>query len=200
MSEPLGVLHRAAKWAEKLHRGQERDGPAPLPYVTHPMDVACKLRYLGGVEDPVDLCAALLHDVTEECGVGLAKVGKKFGEEVASLVRELTRTEPDEERRAGLSPEELWELRSSLLLDDIRRMSPRAQRIKLADRLSNLECALATRSGEKRERYVRQSYLILEAIPRETCPPLWDAVRRLLDQERTQNGGAPAESAGGAAP
>lgn len=199
MSDTMGVLHRASKWAEKLHRGQERDGPSSLPYITHPMDVACKLRYIGGVEDATELCAALLHDVVEECGVEPEKVAKKFGEGVAALVRELTRSEPDDAQRSKLSPEELWELRSSLLLDDIRRMSPVAQRIKLADRLSNLECALATRTGEKLRRYVRQSYLILEAIPRETCPPLWDAIRRLLDERLQQQDGASSQEGKGAA-
>jgi guanosine-3',5'-bis(diphosphate) 3'-pyrophosphohydrolase len=197
MDETSPMLHRASKWAEKLHRGQERDGPAPLPYITHPMDVTSKLRYIGGVEDPIDLCAALLHDVLEECDVEPARVEKKFGSEVAALVRELTRTEPDEHLRIGLSPEDLWELRSSLLLEDIRKMSPRAKRIKLADRLSNLECAMATRTGIRLERYVRQSYLILEAIPRETCPPLWDAIRRLLDSGRSQSIDAPADAGGG---
>ncbi|MFN3682492.1 MAG: HD domain-containing protein [Fimbriimonadaceae bacterium] len=181
MDESRGILHKALKWAEKLHRGQERDGPSPLPYATHPVDVACKLRYLAGVEDATDLCAALLHDVVEECGVPPAKVAKRFGEEVGGLVRELTRTEPTPDEASGLTPEQLWELRSRMLLDDIRRMSVRAQRIKLADRLSNLEAALATRSGEKRDRYVRQSYLILEAIPRDVAPPLWDAIRSLLE-------------------
>ena len=181
MDESLVVLHKAIKWAEKLHRGQDRDGPSPLPYLTHPVDVACKLRYLGRVEDATDLCAALLHDVVEECGVAPAKIAKRFGAEVEGLVRELTRTEPTQGEAAGLTPEQLWEVRSRMLLDDIRRMSARAQRIKLADRLSNLEAALATRSGEKLARYVRQSYLILEAIPRDVSPPLWDAIRSLLE-------------------
>ncbi len=184
MDEGGAVLHKAIKWAEKLHRGQDRDGPAPLPYLSHPVDVACKLRYLAGVEDPTDLCAALLHDTVEECGVHPAKIAKKFGSEVEGLVRELTRTEPSEADAAGLTPEQLWELRSRLLLEDIRRMSPRAQRIKLADRLSNLEAARATRLGDRLDRYVRQSFLILEAIPRDVSPPLWDAIRQLLESSR----------------
>lgn len=181
MDDGREVLHRALKWAEKLHRGQERDGPAPLPYLTHPVDVACKLRYFAGVEQTDDLCAALLHDVIEECGASPAKIAKRFGSEVEGLVRELTRTEPTQEEAAGLTPEQLWEVRNRLLLDDIRRMSRRAQRIKLADRLSNLEAALATRRGEKLERYLRQTYLILEAIPRDVSPRLWDAIRTLLE-------------------
>lgn len=139
-----------------------------------------RLRYVGGVENEDVLCAGLLHDAVEECGVPLEKIEAKFGPACAGLVREMTRTEPDEERLLGLTEPQVWELRSELLLNDIRGMTPAAMAIKLADRASNLESALVTRSGEKRARYIRQSYMILEAIPRAVSPGLWDSIERML--------------------
>lgn len=139
-----------------------------------------RLRYIGGLTDEAVLAAAALHDVVEECGVTLEDVESRFGAEVGALVREVTRQEPAAETAAGLSEAELWDVRSRMLLEEIGAMSPRAQAIKLADRASNLTSALATRTGEKKARYIRQSYLILEIIPRDVNPALWDAVKALL--------------------
>lgn len=180
--DSLSILQDAVRFAAKHHRGQDRDGDAALPYITHPIDVMNRLRYQAGVEDLEILAAAALHDVIEECGVALDEIESRFGPRVAGLVGELTRSEPTPEEIAGLEPEAVIEFRSRMLLEDIAKMSPDAQIVKLADRGSNLYASLSTRSGEKRARYVRQSYLILETVPREVSPPLWDAIQTLLAQ------------------
>lgn len=59
-------------------------------------------------------------------------------------------------------------------------MSREARIIKLADRLCNIRQSLLTREGAKLERYIRQTRQILEAIPRETCPTLWDKIERSI--------------------
>jgi len=174
------MLHRALKFAAKKHKKQDRDGTAPLPYLTHVVDVVNKLRYLGGVTDPELLAAGFLHDVLEETDATEDELREKFGDRVAALVIELTREEPAAEVASLLPPEELYTLRSQLLLDGIARMSPDAMTVKLADRLSNLEGARSTRSEEKLRLYEEQSRKILEIIPRETCPELWDRVDGML--------------------
>lgn len=174
------MLHRILKFAYRHHKKQDRDGEAPLPYLTHVTDVVNKLRYFGGETDPEVLAAAFLHDVLEETEATDAELREKFGDRVADLVGELTREEPSDEVAVVLPPEELYELRSQLLLDGIARMSPAAQRVKLADRLSNLEGARATRPEEKLQQYEAQSRRILEIIPREVCPELWDRIQALL--------------------
>lgn len=176
----MKLLHDAVRFAAKQHRGQERDGPVPLPYITHPLDVMNRLRYAGRVEDEAILAAAALHDLVEECDVTFDDLEERFGERVAGLVRELTRREPTDRETAGMSDEQIADLRSQWLLDEIARQSPDAQQVKLADRLSNLTAALATRTGEKRERYVRQSERILGIIPRDVNPHLWDELERLV--------------------
>lgn len=142
-----------------------------------------RLRYLAGEEDEEILCAAALHDVVEECGTPLEEIEERFGTRVAELVEELTRKEPTEQEAAGLDEDELAALRSRMLLEEIAQMSPDAQRIKLADRLSNLTSYVVTRQGEKLARYVRQSYMVLEIIPREVSPALWDGIQELLRRE-----------------
>ncbi len=178
--EKLSRLQEAVKWASKLHRGQDRDGPAALPYLTHPLEVLCNLRYKGGVTDEDMLVASVLHDVVEECGVEPEEIGRRFGPRVRELVSEVTRAEPSASEIAGMSADEVWQLRADRLLDEIKGMGPEARTLKLADRLSNVGACLKLREGKKRDRYVRQSFLILEVIPRETNPELWDAVREAL--------------------
>lgn len=176
-------LQRAVRWAAKLHRGQDREGTSPLPYITHPIDVMNRLRYLAQEEDEEILCAAALHDVVEECGTPFAEIEERFGARVAGLVKELTRQEPTEEETAGLAEDQVAALRSRMLLDEIAEMSADAQRVKLADRLSNLSSYLVTRRGEKLARYVRQSYMMLEIVPREVSPALWDGIQEVLKRE-----------------
>jgi len=172
----LPLVHRALKRAVKAHKKQDRDGEAPLPYATHPVDVLNLLRYDAEVTDEEILAAALLHDVLEETDEELDDIEKDFGRRVARIVRELTREEPD---RSGLSPEEVRQVRTQSMLEEIDRMSDDAKLIKLADRASNLRSALLTRSGDQLEGYIRQSHSILEHIDREVCPILWDRIRDL---------------------
>jgi (p)ppGpp synthase/HD superfamily hydrolase len=184
----LPLVHRALKRAVKAHKKQDRDGDAPLPYATHPVDVLNLVRYDGAVVDEEILAAALLHDVLEETDVDEEDLEEEFGPRVTRIVRELTRHEPD---RTGLSPAEVWEIRTQVLLDEIEAMGDEAKVIKLADRASNLRSALLTREGDALNNYIRQSHLILGHIDREICPILWDRVKDLASTvivpERTVN-------------
>ena len=172
----LPLVHRALKRAVKAHRKQDRDGEAALPYATHPVDVLNLLRYDAGVTDEELLAAALLHDVIEETDLALSDLQKEFGDRVSRIVRELTREEPD---RTGLGADEIWQVRTQAMLEEIDRMSDEAKLIKLADRASNLRSALLTRTGDALANYIRQSQLILDHIDRTVCPILWDRVQDL---------------------
>ena len=50
------------------HAGQFRSGRKRLPYCSHPLSVCMHALLLGIKEEDV-LCACLLHDVVEDCGV-----------------------------------------------------------------------------------------------------------------------------------
>ncbi len=170
-------LHAALEFAVKAHAGQDRDGKMPPPYACHPVEVMMNLRYTGKVEDEDLLAAALLHDTVEESGVEFTDILDGFGNRVESLVRELTRYEPTASETAGMTGEEIWELRSGLLLKEISEMTSNAQQIKLADRLSNLREARLTKPPKKLKRYEDQTKRILEIIPRGVNPGLWTELR-----------------------
>src|SRR6476619_6159984 len=87
-------LHKAVRWACKLHKNQDRDGKSPLPYISHVLEVVSNLRYVGGITDEEMLCGAALHDVIEQSGVAPKRIEDKFGIRVAKLVEEMTREEP----------------------------------------------------------------------------------------------------------
>lgn len=178
----LSKLDKALLLAAKLHAGQEREGDAPLPYLTHPVEVLVNLRYLGGETDEDLLCAALLHDVVEESDADLEEIARETNRRTMGLVKELTRQEPTAEEKRGLDKEAVWRLRSGMLLKEIGKLSPEAQKVKLADRLSNLREGKRTKSGPKWDRYAGQTEEILRIVPRERSPGLWDAIRRELDE------------------
>jgi len=169
----------AIEFAAKAHRGQIRDGANPLPYITHPVEVLVNLRYLGGVTDEAMLCAAALHDVVEETSVRFEAIEERFGPRVRELVQELTRREPTPAETKGMTKDQIWELRSGMLLAEIAKMSPDAQAIKLADRYSNLSEARRTKAGKKLARYNDQTTKILKIVPKKINPGLWEAIKNL---------------------
>lgn len=178
-------LQEAVLFAAERHLGQDRDGKSALPYIFHPIDVVSRLRYVGGVVDETLLCVGALHDLIEECGTKASTIERKFGLEISKLVVQLTRREIPKDQRQQLSEEELWTLRTESLLDDIReKMEPSALVVKLADRLSNIVEALQTRSGKRLERYILQTRMILECIPRSINPNLWDSVFQQIPNPR----------------
>ena len=171
-------LEAALEFTVAAHSGQLRDGNSPLPYATHPVEVVANLRYVGGVMDEDILIAGFLHDVLEETEVSATDIEKAFGKRVSSLVEAVTRYEPNEDERSGKSDNEIYDLRSQLLLDEISKMTREAQAIKLADRLSNVVGARATKPKDKQKRYIAQTRQMLGIIDKSVNPDLWTAVRK----------------------
>ena len=95
------LWHKAASVAARFHQGQVRkDGRTP--YIAHPMRVALTVRDVFGVDDPVALAAALLHDVIEDTTADYDDLEKEFGAEVAGVVAALTKDmrRPEAQREA----------------------------------------------------------------------------------------------------
>ena len=169
-------VQAAIEFAAAKHSGTDRDGDDALPYIVHPIEVLSFARLIGGVTDEDLLCAAVLHDTIEDTATSREEIAKQFGEAVAGYVQGLTRYEPTETERAGKSKDEIWRMRSELLLAEIAKMPREILPIKLADRLSNVREAKMTKSGKKVERYLGQTERILEIVPRDVNPKLWDAI------------------------
>jgi guanosine-3',5'-bis(diphosphate) 3'-pyrophosphohydrolase len=62
-----GVIMKAMKFSAREHRHQRRKDIEQSPYVEHPIRVAELLVNVGGISEPVAVCAALLHDTLEDC-------------------------------------------------------------------------------------------------------------------------------------
>ncbi|MEZ0324518.1 MAG: HD domain-containing protein [Fimbriimonas sp.] len=178
------TLQDAWQLAVQRHEGQFRDGVPPLPYATHVAEVIGNLRFVGGVDDEALLTAAALHDLLEETETYSDELLPRFGERVTKLVIELTRTEPSAEQLEGLDPDAVAKLRTEMLLQDVRNMSPDAQAIKLADRLSNLRQNAFLRSGKKLSKYLKGTKEMLDIIDPSVNEELHKALKKALKQAK----------------
>ncbi|HPT85676.1 MAG TPA: bifunctional (p)ppGpp synthetase/guanosine-3',5'-bis(diphosphate) 3'-pyrophosphohydrolase [Bacillota bacterium] len=133
-------IKRAYLFAKQMHEGQYRDSGEA--YISHPVAVA---EIVASLElDTDSLCAALLHDTVEDCGVDISVIKSKFGLDVAALVDGLTKLVhiPFDDKEA----EHIENLRKMFLAmsKDVRVIL-----IKLCDRLHNMR-TLGVKKDEKR--------------------------------------------------
>lgn len=155
-------------FACQKHSGATRDDGI-TPYAVHPIRVMENLRRFCNERDENALIAALLHDTIEDAAVTYDDVSANFGEEVAGLVAELTNDNrlPKARRRAAM-------------MAHLRDLSPKAKRIKLADRLDNVtDLVRGIGTLEKRQRYHQETEQLLDALA-GTCEPLENAIREAL--------------------
>lgn len=126
--EEMGRIETAYALADEAHKSQKRK--TGEPYIIHPIAVA----YIVGKElmlgaNPV--IAAFLHDVVEDTPYTIEDIEERFGEDVAFLVRVVTKRK-----------KEHYEM--SKQLDNFKQMLDsvhydiRAILIKLSDRLHNM--------------------------------------------------------------
>ena len=85
----MDKIEKAYKFAEKAHGDQRR--VSGIPYILHPVSVACIVAELGMDTDSV--CGALLHDTVEDTGVTLEEVTKLFGADVVDSDKEYSAQE-----------------------------------------------------------------------------------------------------------
>lgn len=121
------LILRAASFAAHKHRDQRRKDAAASPYINHPLALARVLAEEGGIEDPMILAAALLHDTVEDTDTSVEELTEVFGPDVAAVVAEVTddRSLPKAERK-----------RQQIL--HAAHISPAAKLVKLADKICNL--------------------------------------------------------------
>ena len=88
-AQRYGLLQtqKALPFAREHHAGQVRKGSGSVPYIAHPLNMACHALALGLVEDDL-LAVILLHDVSEDCAVPPEEL--PVGKAVQNAVRLLT--------------------------------------------------------------------------------------------------------------
>ena len=129
----------------RKHSTNEEDGnpsgdflPDRVPYIAHLMGTMCILARIG-VPDEV-LAAAILHDYLEDVPDpdGRESIRATLGEEVLSLVLEVT-----EHKRREFDEADTWDIRKQEQLNHLEQMPREAVLIKAADVLHNLYSLLA---------------------------------------------------------
>lgn len=126
MSSATEVI-RAAAFAAHKHRNQRRKDADASPYINHPLALARVLAVEGGITDTATMCAALLHDTIEDTDTTADEIEREFGAEVAGIVLEVTddKALPKADRKR-------------LQVEHSAHISPKAKRVKLADKVCNL--------------------------------------------------------------
>jgi len=141
------LINKAYVYASRMHDGQMRKSGDD--YFIHPVSVADIIADMR--LDASSVCAALLHDVVEDCEVSLPEVETVFGEEVAFLVDGVTKL--GKVNFASREDRQAESFRKMLvaMARDIRVLL-----VKLADRLDNMR-TLEHMSESSQERIARET-------------------------------------------
>ncbi|GFO20833.1 guanosine-3',5'-bis(diphosphate) 3'-pyrophosphohydrolase mesh1 [Plakobranchus ocellatus] len=163
---------RCTNFAAIKHKDQRRKDKQKTPYVNHVIGVAHILVSEGGISDVSVIQAALLHDTVEDTDTSFYELQAEFGEDVATLVKELTddKSLPKAERKA-------------LQIAHAQHASYRAKLVKLADKLYNLrDLRRATPEGWTEERvqeYFEWAAQVVAGL-KGTNPALEEALDQLF--------------------
>lgn len=145
-------------FAKEAHSGQIRKFIEKPYFDAHVQKVNAIVKQYTTDEDV--LCAALLHDVCEDCyddmEVGYEIIKSKFGSRVADLVWEVTSKGDEIDYDYDGS-------KTNYLIDKMLHMSDDALIIKLSDRLQNISDAF-TASERFRNKYFEETTTIIDVL------------------------------------
>jgi guanosine-3',5'-bis(diphosphate) 3'-pyrophosphohydrolase len=130
MSDCLDAVRQilsAARFAAEKHAAHRRKSTSAEPYVNHLLEVAELLARTASDLDTNLIVAALLHDTIEDVGVTREEIAERFGEDVASLVAEVT----DDKSLPKVT-------RKALQIEHAAAKSARAQSLSTADKIANM--------------------------------------------------------------
>ncbi|MCR5025525.1 MAG: helix-turn-helix domain-containing protein [Lachnospiraceae bacterium] len=167
LAEGLTETNRALYYAREKHDGQFRDTSDPkkrIPYIIHPLMMACHAHAMG-IRDDAVLATILLHDVCEDCGVKPEDL--PFSEPVKRAVALLTK--PPESRRDADYKRKYYD---AIATDNI------ASIVKVIDRCNNVSLMSLSFKKDRLIGYIEETeeyvYPLLEHIKREE-PVYYDA-------------------------
>ena len=135
---------RVLPYVREKHAGQVRKGEDKVPYVYHPLLMACHAISLGLCEDDL-LSATLLHDVSEDCNIPIEElpVNDETKEAVALLTKDFKALEESME-----AVEEYYRAISENRI---------ASMVKLLDRCNNISGMAAAFSETKMAEYIQET-------------------------------------------
>ena len=164
MKEWVKVL-KAADTAAQWHVNQRRKGAGQEPYINHLLEVASMVAAATAGKDPDLVIAALLHDAIEDQKISREAIAESFGEDVASLVCEVTddKSLPKSERKR-------------LQIENAPKKTARAKLLKIADKISNMNSVAMSPPEhwpvERRLAYVDWARSVVLALGDEVDPAL----------------------------
>ena len=149
-AEGLKQVFKALPYMRDAHFGQTRypvrGSSVRVPYIIHPLLMACQAHALG-IQDDTVLTVILLHDVCEDCGI--LPEDLPFSEEVRTAVALLTK---DEKRFSELGKEKALEEYYRKI-----RTNKTAMIVKCIDRCNNISDMALCFSPEKMRRYILET-------------------------------------------
>ena len=191
--EDMQLVQKAFNFAREAHRSQTRKSGEP--YIIHPIAVAMIIAdemQLGAA--PV--CAAFLHDVVEDTPCTDEKIQQEFGDDVAFLVRVVTKKKKNQ-----------YEM--SKQLDNFKQMLDsmhydiRAILLKLADRLHNMR-TLASMTPAKQMKIAGETDFFYAPLANRLglytikielenlsfhyrCPQVYDRILKLIEEDKQRD-------------
>ena len=191
--EEMQLVQKAFNFAREAHRNQTRKSGEP--YIIHPIAVAMIIAnemQLGAA--PV--CAAFLHDVVEDTPCTNEKIQQEFGDDVAFLVRVVTKKKKNQ-----------YEM--SKQLDNFKQMLDsmhydiRAILIKLADRLHNMR-TLSSMTPAKQMKIAGETDFFYAPLANRLglytikielenlsfhyrCPQVYDRILKLIEEDKKRD-------------
>ena len=146
--EGLRETSAALRFMKKAHEGQYRKpslfSDTKVPYITHPLMMACHAHALGIREDKI-LATILLHDVCEDCGVAPEEL--PFSEEVREAVRLLSFQVMPSETRADAKKRYYAAIAENRI----------ARIVKILDRCNNISAMASSFSQKKLISYIDET-------------------------------------------
>ena len=157
-NRPLTPKEKEAwDFAKELHKDQVRKFINKSYFIAHVQKVNGIVKQYTTDEDI--LCAALLHDVIEDCfedpEVGYHIIEEKFGKKIANIVQELTSSKDEIDND--------YDSKADYLIVKMFHMSDEALFIKLCDRLQNISDAF-TASERFRNKYFQETIQIMDEL------------------------------------
>ncbi|HEX2936866.1 MAG TPA: HD domain-containing protein [Bacteroidales bacterium] len=142
------------KFASEKHMAQRRKGCDMVPYINHLIKVADVLYSIGKENDQELLSAAILHDVLEDTCATEKEMRLRFGDRVTNIVIEVT-----DDMSLTYEDRKRHQIKNALFI------SADAKKIKIADKISNIEDMLTlpiTWSDRRKRQYVQWSQQVID--------------------------------------
>lgn len=156
---------RALPLMKKYHEGQVRKGKDRVPYIIHPLMLACHAMALGLKEDEI-IATALLHDVVEDCGAKSEEL--PVNDSIRAAVEAISYKQQKSENRHDAKLKYYEDIKADRI----------ASIVKLLDRCNNLSMMATGFSKDKMATYIDETeeyvFPLLDHV-KHTYPEFYNA-------------------------